>query len=47
MTDEQALAIYEDMKRIYGEKLPDLGHEPIRFRYYYTLYKHFHRVNSQ
>lgn len=43
MTDEQALAIYEDMKRIYGN-LPDPDHEPIRFKYYYTLYKHYHGV---
>ena len=44
MSDEEALAIYEDMKRIYGEKLPNPDHEPIRFRYYYTLYKHYHGV---
>jgi hypothetical protein len=42
MTDEQALEIYENMKRIYGENLPDPDHEPIRFKYYYTLYKKYH-----
>lgn len=42
MTDEQALSIYEDMKRIYGQNLPDPDHEPIRFKYYYTLYKKYH-----
>jgi hypothetical protein len=42
MSDEEALAIYEDMKRIYGQNLPDPDHEPIRFRYYYTLYKKYH-----
>jgi len=47
MSNEETLEIYEDMKRIYGEKLPNPDHEPIRFRYYYTLYKHFHRMNSQ
>jgi hypothetical protein len=41
MTDEQALAIYEDMKRIY-QNLPDPDHEPIRFKYYYMLYKQYH-----
>ena len=44
MTDEQALEIYEDMKRIYGQNLPDPDHEPIRFKYYYTLYKKYHGV---
>ena len=42
MSDQEALAIYEDMKRIYGEKLPDPDHEPIRFQYYYRLYKKYH-----
>ena len=42
MSDEEALAIYEDMKRIYGQNLPDPDHEPIRFKYYYTLYKKYH-----
>ena len=44
MSDEEALTIYEDMKRIYGENLPDLDHEPIRFKYYYMLYKQYHGV---
>jgi hypothetical protein len=44
MTNEQALAIYEDMKRIYGQNLPDPDHEPIRFKYYYTLYKQYYGV---
>ena len=43
MTNEEVLAIYEDMKRIY-RNLPDPDHEPIRFKYYYTLYKHYHKV---
>jgi len=43
MTNEEVLAIYEDMKRIY-RNLPDPDHEPIRFKYYYTLYKQYHKV---
>jgi len=44
MTEEQALSIYEHMKRIYGQNLPDPDHEPIRFIYYYKLYKQYHGV---
>jgi hypothetical protein len=44
MSDGEALAIYEHMKRIYGQNLPDPDHEPIRFIYYYKLYKQYHGV---
>lgn len=43
MSDSEALTIYEDMKRIYRD-LPDPDHEPIRFKYYYMLYKQYHGV---
>jgi hypothetical protein len=43
MTDQEALTIYENMKRIYRD-LPDPDHELIQFKYYYTLYKQYHGV---
>ena len=44
MSDQEVLAMYEDMKRIYGENLPNPDQEPIRFAYYVRLYKQFHMV---
>ena len=41
MTNEEALKIYEGMLKVYGT-LPDVDHEPIRFKYYYTLYRLYH-----
>ena len=34
--------MYEDMVRIFGDKLPDLEHCPIEFAYYVKLYKYYH-----
>jgi|Laugresbdmm110dd_1035094.scaffolds.fasta_scaffold173816_1 hypothetical protein len=38
MTDEQVNDFYEKLKSFFGENLPDLDHEPIRFAYYVKLY---------
>lgn len=32
--------MYNDMVRIYGDRLPDIDHEPLRFAYYVRLYKY-------
>ena len=39
MTDEQAIKLYEDMSRQFGDMLPNFEHHPIQFVYYYKLYK--------
>jgi hypothetical protein len=44
MTDQEALDMYKDMERIYGNALPDPEHSPILFAYYVKLYKFYHRV---
>lgn len=35
--------MYEDMVRIYGDKLPSIDHEPLRFAYFVKLYLRYHR----
>mgnify|MGYP003353867435 FL=1 len=42
MTDEEAIYHYNRMVEIYGNKLPNLDQEPIRFAYYVKLYKMYH-----
>lgn len=44
MTDEQAMDIYEDMRRIYGDALPNPDHSPILFAYYVKLYRYYHQA---
>jgi hypothetical protein len=43
MTDEEALAMYDNMVLEYGDKLPDPEHRPIEFKYLYKLYKWTHK----
>lgn len=38
MNEEQLNKFYEQLKEYFGESLPDLDHEPIRFAYYVKLY---------
>ena len=40
MTNEEALKIYEEMKEMFGDKLPDPDHYPKMFAYFVKLYKH-------
>jgi len=43
MTDEELLKvyeIYERMKKMFGDNLPDPEHYPKQFSYYVMLYKH-------
>jgi hypothetical protein len=37
MTDEQLEQIGNDLVAMFGDKLPDPEHEPIRFKYYINL----------
>lgn len=43
MTDEQIMEHFENLKKIYGDKLPDPEHQPVLFAYYVKLYKYYHR----
>lgn len=37
--DKDVEKVYNEMLAMFGDKLPNIDHEPIRFRYYYKLYK--------
>ena len=39
MTDEEVQKAYEEMVEMWGDKLPNPEHEPIRFGYYVRMYK--------
>jgi hypothetical protein len=43
MTDKQIMEHFENMKRIYGDALPDPEHNPVLFAYYVKMYKTYHK----
>lgn len=40
MTDEEVLKIYEEMKEMFGDKIPNPDHSPRQFEYFLKLYWH-------
>lgn len=46
MTEEEILKMYDEMLKMFGDKLPDPEHYPIQFAYYVRLYKHFTRTDT-
>ena len=44
MTDQEIQTAYEDMVEMWGDKLPNFEHEPIRFAYYVRLYKYIKNI---
>jgi hypothetical protein len=46
MSDNEALEMYEEMKRIYGDALPHPDNHPILFAYYVKMYKYYHQVST-
>ena len=46
MSDDEALEMYEGMKRTFGNALPHPDHYPILFAYYVKLYKYYHQVRT-
>lgn len=40
MTDEEALKIYEEMMKMFGDKIPDPDHSPREFAFFVKLYQH-------
>ena len=40
MTSEEIEAAYNEMIELWGDKLPNFEHEPIRFEYYVRMYKY-------
>lgn len=41
MTDEEAMNLINEMQKMFGDDLPNLEQEPIRFAYYVKLYKFY------
>jgi len=46
MTDEQIEAAYNEMVKMWGDKLPNPEQEPLRFAYYVRMYKYFKEKNN-
>lgn len=42
MTDEQAERIVDELVDIWGDKLPNPDHEPLRFKYYLKMFRYCH-----
>jgi hypothetical protein len=40
MTDKEALDLYDEIKKMFGEALPDPDHYPKQFAYFVSLYRH-------
>ena len=44
MTDQEIQKAYDEMVEMWGDKLPNYEHEPIRFAYYVRLYKYVKNI---
>ena len=44
MTDQKIQSAYEDMIKMWGDKLPNYEHEPIRFAFYVRMYKYLKNI---
>jgi hypothetical protein len=44
MTDQEIQKAYEEMLEWWGDKLPNLEHEPLRFAYYVRMYKYLKNI---
>lgn len=42
MSDEEVLKMYDEMVKIYGDRLPDPERQPREFAYFVKLYKYYH-----
>jgi len=40
MNEEHIIRLYEEMVEEFGDKLPNLEQEPLRFAYYVRLFKY-------
>ena len=46
MTNEEIEVAYNEMVQMWGDKLPNPEHEPIRFGYYVRLYRYIKEKNN-
>lgn len=41
LSQQQLNDIWNGLVEYYGDKLPDMDHHPIQFKYYLKMYMHF------
>jgi hypothetical protein len=41
MTEQEIESAYDEMLELWGEKLPNHEHEPIRFAFYVKMWKYY------
>jgi hypothetical protein len=46
MSDEEIIKTYDEMVELWGDKLPNFEHEPIRFTYYVRMFKYLKAQND-
>jgi len=44
MTDQEIQKAYDEMVEMWGDKLPNYEHEPIRFAFYVRMYKYLKNI---
>ena len=44
MTDQEIQKAYEEMVEMWGDKLPNYEHEPLRFAFYVRMYKYLKNI---
>jgi len=47
MSDEEALAFYNELVRHYGDSLPNFEHEPRRFAAYVAMYRYYKERSNE
>ena len=47
MTEQDAELIYNDLVRLFGDRLPNFEREPRRFAYYIKIYKHLVKLYQE
>ena len=47
MSEEEIIKMYDDMVTMWGDKLPNHEHEPLRFAYYVRMYRYLKEHNDR
>ena len=47
MTNEEIENAYNEMIEMWGDKLPNFEHEPLRFAYYVRMWKYYKEKNNE
>ena len=46
MSEEEIVKMYNEMIELWGDKLPNHEHEPIRFAYYVKMFRYLKAQND-